>query len=112
MGAPSKQRIIAPHYKKGRLHFSTIQDGENCGEWDFNVANSQRNDLIQEIDELVNHLVTTGAPQRLYKQGATKLYGAEGPGFSRLDAAKVAATPPVAESDVARDSEATDAKEE
>jgi hypothetical protein len=77
-----------------------------------NVANSQRNDLIQEIDELINHLVTTGAPQRLYKQGATKLYGAEGPGFSRIDAAKLAATPLVADSVAALDSEATDAKEE
>lgn len=77
-----------------------------------NVANSQRNDLIQEIDELINQLVTSGAPQRLYKQGATKLYGAEGPGFSRLDAAKAASGSLAAGGDIVRDSEATDAKEE
>ena len=40
-----------------------------------NVANSQRNDLIQEIDEMLNHMVTTGELQKLYKQGATKMYG-------------------------------------
>lgn len=32
-----------------------------------NVANSQRNDLIQEIDELLG--------QKHYQQGSTKLYG-------------------------------------
>ena len=40
-----------------------------------NIANSQRNDLIQEIDELLNNMVSTGELQRLYKQGATKMYG-------------------------------------
>jgi hypothetical protein len=40
-----------------------------------NVANQQRNDLIQEIDEVLNSLVTTGNPQKLYKQGSTKMYG-------------------------------------
>lgn len=40
-----------------------------------NVANSQRNDLIQEIDELINHMVKTGELQKLYKQGDTKMYG-------------------------------------
>jgi hypothetical protein len=40
-----------------------------------NVANSQRNDLIQEIDEMLNKMVTTGELQKLYKQGATKMYG-------------------------------------
>ena len=40
-----------------------------------NIANSQRNDLIQEIDEALNRLVTTGELQKLYKQGATKMYG-------------------------------------
>lgn len=40
-----------------------------------NVANSQRNDLIQEIDELVNHMVVTGDLQKLYQQGSTKMYG-------------------------------------
>ncbi len=42
-----------------------------------NVANSQRNDLIQEIDELLNNMVTTGVLQKLYKQGSTKMYGRE-----------------------------------
>jgi len=40
-----------------------------------NVANSQRNDLIQEIDELVNHMIGTGDLQKLYQQGRTKMYG-------------------------------------
>lgn len=40
-----------------------------------NVANSQRNDLIQEIDEKLNHMVETGEIQKLYKQGTTKMYG-------------------------------------
>jgi hypothetical protein len=40
-----------------------------------NVANSQRNDLIQEIDELLNKMVSTGELQKLYKQGSTKMYG-------------------------------------
>lgn len=40
-----------------------------------NVANSQRNDLIQEIDEMLNRMVITGELQKLYKQGATKMYG-------------------------------------
>jgi hypothetical protein len=40
-----------------------------------NIANSQRNDLIQEIDEHMNHMVATGTPQKLYKQGSTKMYG-------------------------------------
>jgi hypothetical protein len=40
-----------------------------------NVANSQRNDLIQEIDEMLNRMITTGELQKLYKQGATKMYG-------------------------------------
>lgn len=76
-----------------------------------NVANSQRNDLIQEIDELINHLITTGAPQRLYKQGATKLYGAEGPGFGRIEATKLTAAPPVVDTGAVLAPEATDAKE-
>jgi hypothetical protein len=42
-----------------------------------NVANSQRNDLIQEIDELLNNMVTTGELQKLYKQGTTKMYGSD-----------------------------------
>ena len=40
-----------------------------------NVANSQRNDLIQEIDEAINHMITTGDAQKLYQQGSTKMYG-------------------------------------
>lgn len=40
-----------------------------------NVANSYRTDLIQEIDETINHLISTGEPQKLYKQGSTKMYG-------------------------------------
>ena len=40
-----------------------------------NISNSQRNDLIQEIDERLNHMVSTGELQKLYKQGSTKMYG-------------------------------------
>jgi hypothetical protein len=40
-----------------------------------NICNQQRNDLIQEIDELLNDMITTKQPQKLYKQGKTKLYG-------------------------------------
>lgn len=40
-----------------------------------NVANSLRTDLIQEIDENINNIVTSGIPQKLYKQGSTKMYG-------------------------------------
>lgn len=40
-----------------------------------NTANQQRNDLIQEIDEKINALIQTGEPQKLYKQGSTKMYG-------------------------------------
>ena len=40
-----------------------------------NIANSQRNDLIQEIDESLNQLVASGKSQKLYKQGSTKKYG-------------------------------------
>ena len=40
-----------------------------------NVANQQRNDLIQEFDEKINHMVETGELQKLYKQGSTKMYG-------------------------------------
>lgn len=40
-----------------------------------NIANQQRNDLIQEIDEKLNHMVKTGDLQKLYKQGSTKMYG-------------------------------------
>lgn len=40
-----------------------------------NVANSYRTDLIQEIDETINELISTGKTQKLYKQGSTKMYG-------------------------------------
>lgn len=40
-----------------------------------NIANQQRNDLIQEIDEMINNVVISGKPQKLYKQGSTKMYG-------------------------------------
>ena len=40
-----------------------------------NVANQQRNDLIQEIDEKLNHMVKTGEIQKLYNQGSLKMYG-------------------------------------
>jgi hypothetical protein len=40
-----------------------------------NIANQQRNDLIQQIDERINELIITGKPQKLYSQGSTKLYG-------------------------------------
>lgn len=40
-----------------------------------NIANSQRNDLIQEIDENINNLIINNIPQKLYGQGSTKLYG-------------------------------------
>jgi uncharacterized protein YpiB (UPF0302 family) len=39
-----------------------------------NIVNSQRNDLIQEIDERLNE-VGKGNLQKLYKQGGTKMYG-------------------------------------
>ena len=40
-----------------------------------NVANSLRNDLIQEIDESLNHMIESNGPQKLYKQGTSKMYG-------------------------------------
>jgi predicted lactoylglutathione lyase len=40
-----------------------------------NVVNSLRTDLIQEIDENLNEMISTGKLQKLYKQGATKMYG-------------------------------------
>jgi hypothetical protein len=40
-----------------------------------NVVNCHRTDLIQEIDETINHMVFTGEIQKLYKQGSTKMYG-------------------------------------
>ena len=40
-----------------------------------NTVNSYRTDLIQEIDESINIMVSTGKLQKLYKQGSTKMYG-------------------------------------
>jgi hypothetical protein len=42
-----------------------------------NIANTQRNDLIQQIDEQINHMIKTGELQKLYGQGSTKMYGKE-----------------------------------
>jgi hypothetical protein len=39
-----------------------------------NVINQQRNDLIQEIDELLLDTIA-GKPMKSYKQGSTKMYG-------------------------------------
>lgn len=41
-----------------------------------NVANQQRNDLIQAIDETMNK-IASGQAQKLYKQGTNKIYGKE-----------------------------------
>lgn len=40
-----------------------------------NVSNSFRTDLIQEIDEKINQILISNIPQKLYKQGSTKMYG-------------------------------------
>lgn len=42
-----------------------------------NIANQQRNDFIQEIDENINNMVKTGELQKLYGQGSTKMYGSK-----------------------------------
>jgi len=34
-----------------------------------------KNDLIQEIDEMINDIVINQKPQKLYKQGSNKMYG-------------------------------------
>jgi len=39
-----------------------------------NIANQQRNDLIQSIDEEMN-AIAKGETQKLYKQGDSKMYG-------------------------------------
>jgi hypothetical protein len=39
-----------------------------------NIANQQRNDLIQAIDEGMNG-IAKGETQKLYKQGESKMYG-------------------------------------
>ena len=38
------------------------------------IANQQRNDLIQAIDEEMN-AIAKGEVQKLYKQGESKMYG-------------------------------------
>jgi len=40
-----------------------------------NVANQQRNDLIEAIDLAINEMVVSQEPQKLYGQGSTKSYG-------------------------------------
>ena len=54
-----------------------------------NVANSQRNDLIQEIDEALNKLMITGQQQKLYGQGKTKMYGRD---YFQDDSEKIEST--------------------
>ena len=38
-----------------------------------NIANQQRNDIIQEIDERINDLILNNKIQKLYKQGDNKM---------------------------------------
>lgn len=40
-----------------------------------NIANQQRNDLIQEIDEKLNEMIVLQKSQKVYGQGSTKMYG-------------------------------------
>lgn len=40
-----------------------------------NILNVQRNDLIQEIDEMLTTVATGKVPFKNYKQGDTKQYG-------------------------------------
>lgn len=40
-----------------------------------NIANQQRNDLIQEIDDMLIGLVEGKVKMKTYKQGSTKMYG-------------------------------------
>ena len=40
-----------------------------------NISNKLRNDLIQEIDERLNIMASTGELQKIYNQGSTKMYG-------------------------------------
>jgi hypothetical protein len=40
-----------------------------------NICNQQRNDLIQEIDEMIQNAIINKQLPKLYKQGQTKLYG-------------------------------------
>lgn len=40
-----------------------------------NIVNQQRNDLIQEIDELIIDVVEGTKKMKSYKQGTTKMYG-------------------------------------
>ena len=40
-----------------------------------NLLNQQRNDLVQEIDDLITGLVQGTKAMKLYKPGETKIYG-------------------------------------
>jgi hypothetical protein len=40
-----------------------------------NILNQQRNDLIQEIDEMIVGLLDGSKTMKIYKQGNTKIYG-------------------------------------
>lgn len=40
-----------------------------------NIANQQRNDLIQEFDEMIIGLIHGKITMKSYKQGDTKMYG-------------------------------------
>ena len=40
-----------------------------------NILNQQRNDLIQEIDEMILGLIDGSKTMKIYKQGSTKIYG-------------------------------------
>ena len=40
-----------------------------------NVLNQQRNDLVQEIDELINGLINGTKKMKTYNQSGTKSYG-------------------------------------
>lgn len=40
-----------------------------------NVLNQQRNDLMQEMDELFLDVISGKKKMKLYKQGSTKMYG-------------------------------------
>lgn len=40
-----------------------------------NIVNCQRNDLIQEIDEMITGMIEGKIKMKSYKQGSTKMYG-------------------------------------
>ena len=59
--------------KRGSSDDSVIADATRK----TNVLNEQRNDLIQEIDELVLELVDGTKTMKTYSQGDTKSYGTQ-----------------------------------